>query len=65
VLAALAGACAGVAWLHPRVPIVPGAAPILAVMLPDLLFAGFFGNYSKAPLTSFRLVLAAPLAVWS
>jgi hypothetical protein len=61
VLAAVLAGCAGPARWPPGESPARGAVPGLSVLLPGLLFAGYFNTFSDVPPASFLLVLAAPL----
>jgi hypothetical protein len=63
VLAAVLAGCAGPARWSPGEPPARGAVPGLSVLLPGLLFAGYFNTFSAVPPASFLLVLAAPLGL--
>lgn len=62
VLAGTLGGCALVSWRCPQRPLLRGLIPGVAVLLPGLLFVGYFNGYT--PLPSFLLVAAAPLTLW-
>jgi hypothetical protein len=63
VLAAVLGGAACVARRYRPGSPARAAVPALAVMLPGLLFAGWFNTFSNVPAASYLLVLATPLAV--
>jgi hypothetical protein len=59
-----AGALAGlalIAWRWPREGIVRAGVPVLAALLPSILFTAFFNQVTDVPRVSYLLVLAAPL----
>ncbi|MCI0458629.1 MAG: hypothetical protein L0Z62_16830 [Gemmataceae bacterium] len=62
LLAGALGGCALVSWWYPHRSLLRGMIPGFAVLLPGLLFLGYFS--ADMPLVNFLLVMAAPLALW-
>jgi hypothetical protein len=62
VLAATLGGCAVVSWWYPQRSPVQGMVPGVAVLLPGLLLDGYLYAFD-VPLTSFLLLVTAPLAL--
>jgi hypothetical protein len=60
-LGAALGSAMLLAWWHPQRPLVRGAMPAFAVLLPGLMFNARFETFSEVPIQSFLLVAAAPL----
>jgi hypothetical protein len=62
VLAGTLGGCTLISWRCPQRPLLRGMIPGFAVLLPSLLFLGYF--YIEMLLPSFLLVAVAPLFLW-
>lgn len=67
-LAAIVAACCATSmllswWCH-KLTLAGGAIPVIALLLPGLMFNGHFYNYSNVPPACFFLLLAAPIAAW-
>jgi hypothetical protein len=63
VLAAVLGSTALVSWWQPSTLPSRSAVPAVAVLLPGLLFQGYYVSFSEVPLASYLLVGVAPLAL--
>lgn len=61
VLAAALAGCAAAGWRRPKAPVARAAVSALAVLLPGVLFVSSCNNFGGVPLTSYLLLLAAPL----
>jgi hypothetical protein len=62
LLAGTLGGCALISWWFPQQAFLRGMVPGVAVLLPGLLFLGYF--YAEMSLVNCLLVVAAPLALW-
>jgi len=67
-LAGTMAACLGVAvvlaWWRPAVSLSRGGAAVVAVLLPGLVFSGYFSNYSEIPRWVYVLAAVAPAFAW-
>jgi hypothetical protein len=65
VLGGVLAGCALVAWRRPREGVTRAGVPVLAVLLPGLLFVTYFTtfSFSDVPAASYLLLLAAPLCL--
>jgi hypothetical protein len=53
-------------WLWRRTPdIVIGASPVIGVTFPSILLSGHFNDYGEVPVSSFILLILAPISVWA
>src|SRR5438128_1557450 len=62
----VAGVVAGwaiVACWRPSEPVSRAGVPVLAALLPGVLYLSHFNNYGDVPAASYLLVLAAPLCL--
>ncbi len=64
MLVAVVAGCLIAAWLFPQRSVAQTIAPGWAVLFPGLVLEARLYTFSEVPLTSFLLVLIAPLMIW-
>jgi MFS family permease len=64
MLVAVVAGCLIAAWLYPQRGVAQTIAPGWAVLFPGLVLEARLYTFSEVPLTSFLLVLMAPLMIW-
>jgi hypothetical protein len=66
-IAAAAGATflASLFFFDRNVQVARSTVPVVSVLFPAIFFSGYFNDYGEVPFSSFALLIAAPLGLWT